>query len=741
MKRDSSNSDLEDPEVLVELLAKVREYNPEADLPRIRRAYFFAEERHAGQARVSGDPYITHPLAVASILANLSMDVDSICAGLLHDLLEDTNVNANDIRVQFGETVLRLVESVTKLTWTAEGLEAETDYARNRQEVHRAAENLRKILLAMARDIRVMVIKLADRLHNMETLGCLTPERQKKIASETMQIYAPLAARLGIWEIKWNLEDFGFKYLYPEDYARISAHVAKTRLERVKNVHEAIRTLKEKLEQAGIRADVQGRPKHLWSIYQKTLTQGISIDDIYDLTALRIIVAAEPECYYALGLVHDLWQPIPSLFYDYIAKPKANGYRSLHTKVMGQTNEPMEVQIRTWEMHRTAEFGIAAHWQYKEGGKLDETYVDKLGRLRQQLFDWSSDSKSSSEFLRTVVSDLFSDQVLVFTPKGDVIDLPAGATAVDLSYRIHTDLGNHTIGAKVNGRIVPLSYQFQNGDIVEILSRQNASPSADWMKFVKTSHARSSIRSHLRRIHRTTNAQLGRQAIEKELKWLGLEPKEFFGEDKLQRIVEELNKENVEDLLASVGEGLISTNSIVNRLRGLDHVQQPEPDPLSQLKSRSTLQVSAEGLEAMMLRRGRCCHPIPGEEVIGYVSRGRGIVIHRHICANAKNYMIKEPERMVPVNWRDRSEKVYDVPLRITTTDRQGLLADLSAIMAEAKVNISSARIRTFNKNSTALVEMTVDVADATQMSNILAKISSMGDVLEIKRVQAETKT
>lgn len=741
MKRDSSNSDLEDPEVLVELLAKVREYNPEADLPRIRRAYFFAEERHAGQARVSGDPYITHPLAVASILANLSMDVDSICAGLLHDLLEDTNVNANDIRVQFGETVLRLVESVTKLTWTAEGLEAETDYARNRQEVHRAAENLRKILLAMARDIRVMVIKLADRLHNMETLGCLTPERQKKIASETMQIYAPLAARLGIWEIKWNLEDFGFKYLYPEDYARISAHVAKTRLERVKNVHEAIRTLKEKLEQAGIRADVQGRPKHLWSIYQKTLTQGISIDDIYDLTALRIIVAAEPECYYALGLVHDLWQPIPSLFYDYIAKPKANGYRSLHTKVMGQTNEPMEVQIRTWEMHRTAEFGIAAHWQYKEGGKLDETYVDKLGRLRQQLFDWSSDTKSSSEFLRTVVSDLFSDQVLVFTPKGDVIDLPAGATAVDLSYRIHTDLGNHTIGAKVNGRIVPLSYQFQNGDIVEILSRQNASPSADWMKFVKTSHARSSIRSHLRRIHRTTNAQLGRQAIEKELKWLGLEPKEFFGEDKLQRIVEELNKENVEDLLASVGEGLISTNSIVNRLRGLDHVQQPEPDPLSQLKSRSTLQVSAEGLEAMMLRRGRCCHPIPGEEVIGYVSRGRGIVIHRHICANAKNYMIKEPERMVPVNWRDRSEKVYDVPLRITTTDRQGLLADLSAIMAEAKVNISSARIRTFNKNSTALVEMTVDVADATQMSNILAKISSMGDVLEIKRVQAETKT
>jgi GTP pyrophosphokinase len=517
--------------------------------------------------------------------------------------------------------------------------------------------------------------------------------------------------------------------------------VAKTRLERVKNVHEAIRTLKEKLEQAGIRADVQGRPKHLWSIYQKTLTQGISIDDIYDLTALRIIVAAEPECYYALGLVHDLWQPIPSLFYDYIAKPKANGYRSLHTKVMGQTNEPMEVQIRTWEMHRTAEFGIAAHWQYKEGGKLDETYADKLGRLRQQLFDWSSDTKSSSEFLRTVVSDLFSDQVLVFTPKGDVIDLPAGATAVDLSYRIHTDLGNHTIGAKVNGRIVPLSYQFQNGDIVEILSRQNASPSADWMKFVKTSHARSSIRSHLRRIHRTTNAQLGRQAIEKELKWLGLEPKEFFGEDKLQRIVEELNKENVEDLLASVGEGLISTNSIVNRLRGLDHVQQPEPDPLSQLKSRSTLQVSAEGLEAMMLRRGRCCHPIPGEEVIGYVSRGRGIVIHRHICANAKNYMIKEPERMVPVNWRDRSEKVYDVPLRITTTDRQGLLADLSAIMAEAKVNISSARIRTFNKNSTALVEMTVDVADATQMSNILAKISSMGDVLEIKRVQAETKT
>ncbi len=741
MKRDSSNSDLEDPEILVELLAKVREYNPEADLPRIRRAYFFAEERHAGQARVSGDPYITHPLAVASILANLSMDVDSICAGLLHDLLEDTNVNANDIRDQFGETVLRLVESVTKLTWTAEGLEAETDYARNRQEVHRAAENLRKILLAMARDIRVMVIKLADRLHNMETLGCLTPERQKKIASETMQIYAPLAARLGIWEIKWNLEDFGFKYLYPEDYARISAHVAKTRLERVKNVHEAIRTLKEKLEQAGIRADVQGRPKHLWSIYQKTLTQGISIDDIYDLTALRIIVAAEPECYYALGLVHDLWQPIPSLFYDYIAKPKANGYRSLHTKVMGQTNEPMEVQIRTWEMHRTAEFGIAAHWQYKEGGKLDETYADKLGRLRQQLFDWSSDTKSSSEFLRTVVSDLFSDQVLVFTPKGDVIDLPAGATAVDLSYRIHTDLGNHTIGAKVNGRIVPLSYQFQNGDIVEILSRQNASPSADWMKFVKTSHARSSIRSHLRRIHRTTNAQLGRQAIEKELKWLGLEPKEFFGEDKLQRIVEELNKENVEDLLASVGEGLISTNSIVNRLRGLDHVQQPEPDPLSQLKSRSTLQVSAEGLEAMMLRRGRCCHPIPGEEVIGYVSRGRGIVIHRHICANAKNYMIKEPERMVPVNWRDRSEKVYDVPLRITTTDRQGLLADLSAIMAEAKVNISSARIRTFNKNSTALVEMTVDVADATQMSNILAKISSMGDVLEIKRVQAETKT
>ncbi|HEY3299104.1 MAG TPA: bifunctional (p)ppGpp synthetase/guanosine-3',5'-bis(diphosphate) 3'-pyrophosphohydrolase, partial [Armatimonadota bacterium] len=508
------------------IVQKVEKYNPGADIGLIRRAYEFALQAHEGQKRLSGEPYINHPLAAAAILTELEMDAKSIAAALMHDVIEDAHVEVDQLAKLFGKEVASLVDGVTKLKLADfEPRAAETDVEgrkKKHSETNRSAENLRKIFLAMARDFRVMVIKLADRLHNMRTLSALPPERQVRVATETLQIFAPLAHRLGIWQIKWQLEDLAFKHLHPREYEDIAERVSRTRRDRESQLKEAISIIRSRLEADGIKAEIQGRPKHLYSIYQKMLKQEVDFNEIYDLIALRIITDTVADCYHALGVVHDQWMPIRKRFDDYIAKPKSNMYQSLHTKVIGPSGEPMEIQIRTWEMHRTSEFGIAAHWQYKEGGNTDDRFEGKLSFLRQQLFDWQADAKDDNEFLRSVTNDLFADQVFVFTPKGDVIDFPAGSTPIDFAYRIHSDIGNRIVGAKVNGRIVPLSYKFKNGDIAEVITRTSASPSMDWLGFVKTSTARSRIKAHFRKLHYADSVVKGRDLLEKEAERQGL---------------------------------------------------------------------------------------------------------------------------------------------------------------------------------------------------------------------------
>ena len=724
--------DWEDPEDLHELLESIREQRDDADVRKIRYAYFLAESAHKGQMRCSGEPYITHPLAVARILVDLRMDDESIVAALLHDVLEDTeHLDAEDIVREFGEDVLHLVEGVTKLKFKPQ--EALTAAQRRMVETNRTAETLRKMLLAMAKDFRVMVIKLADRLHNMMTLDAMPAETQTRIASETLDVYAPLAARLGIWQIKWQLEDLSFKILHPEEFQRISDLVAKTRRQREEDLQEALLVVKQRLQERAIRViDIRGRPKHLYSIFNKIVKQGVKFEEIYDLLALRIIVDSIPDCYVALGVVHEAFVPIPQLFYDYIARPKPNGYQSLHTKVVGPNAQPLEVQIRTRMMHEIAEHGVAAHWTYKEGKtSLDET--KRLSTLRQQLFDWSSDSRTSSDFLRSVSTDLFAEQVFVFTPKGDVIDLPKDSTPVDFAFRVHTQLGMTLIGAKVNGQIVPLSTRLQNGDVCELITRSNASPSLDWLEFVRSAHTRSKLRAYFRKQTRDTDAERGRAALDKELKGMGLDPRQFLGEDKLRRVAEAMSLETPAELLAKVGSGLTSVQTVVAKLRG--HVQElPSPDTIQVTKTKEgKVALVAGGLDSVLVNRAKCCSPIPGDEVVGYVTRGRGIMIHRKVCPNAMTYMSTEPERLLPYNWPSDGS-VYAVGLKILSINRTGLLMDISTVLGESKTNVSALSVKTL-PNHTAEIDVTVDVRDTEHLTYLIAKISNYSDVISVLRL------
>lgn len=729
--------DWEEPQELLELLASVRELRPKADFNRIRYAYYLAEQAHSGQMRGSGEPYITHPLAVAGILVELRVDDDSIVAALLHDVLEDCHdVSREKIEREFGQDVLNIVEGVTKLKFKAP--DGATPIQRSRAETSRAAETLRKMLLAMANDFRVIIIKLADRLHNMMTLDGLPPEKRTRIANETLDVYAPLAARLGIWQIKWQLEDLAFKYLYPEDFKRISELVAKSRRERESELQTAILKVKELLEAKGVvAAEIQGRPKHLYSIFNKMVKQKVDFDQIYDLLALRIVVEDVSECYLALGVIHDMWMPIPGLFSDYIAKPKPNGYQSLHTKVVGPSGAPLEVQIRTRHMHEIAEHGVAAHWSYKEDTQVGPD-GKQFTRLREHLFDWSSDAKLSSDFLRTITTDLFSEQVFVFTPKGDVIDLPSQSTPIDFAFRVHSQLGFTTVGAKVNGTIVPLSTPLQNGDVVELITRASAQPSLDWLEFVKSSNARNKLRNHFRKLSRVDDAARGRDHLERELKQHGLDPKQYLGEEKMTELAKQFHgAENALDLFAKVGAGLISAQNIVSKLRG----QQQEPKAQDQIQVGPTRQgkmtVSASGLEGVVVRRAKCCDPLPGEDVVGYVTRGRGIMVHRRICPNAVNYTNTEPERLISLDWPSDGTQ-HSVELQIITMNRQGLLMDISTIFGEAKTNVSAARIKTL-PNQTAQIDVTIDVTDTKQLSQVMAKISNFQDVISILRLFGKT--
>lgn len=722
----------EDTEDLHELLNLIREIRPTADVRRIRYAYFLAEQAHQGQLRSTGEPYITHPVAVAKTLAELRMDDDTIVAALLHDVLEDCS-DGYRVRIEeaFGPEILDLVEGVTKLRFD---VPAEvTGRQRRAAEVRRMGETMRKMLLAMAKDYRVMVIKLADRLHNMRTIEGLPPEKQARIANETLEVYAPLAARLGIWQVKWRLEDLAFKVLHPDEYRRVEELVNRSRSEREADLQQAIVTVKEALERRGIvGAEVEGRPKHLYSIFNKMAKHGFHFDDILDLLAIRIILEREEDCYPALGVVHALWMPLPQLFTDYIANPKTNGYQSLHTKVYGPRGEPLEVQIRSRAMHEVAEYGVAAHADYKEGRtKAEETA--RLRRLREQLFNWSSDARTSSDFLRSLSTDLFSEQVFVFTPKGDVIDLPKDSTPVDFAFRVHTDVGLHLVGAKVNGMMSQLNTKLKNGDVVELIDRSNAQPSLDWLEFVKSSHARSKIRAHFRKLNRDSDASRGRDALSKELKAVGIDPKVALTEETLESLLEHYEGcGNVTDLLAKIGHGTVAVGSVVNRIRGV----QEEARKADVIQTRSSregkLHLAASGVDNVMLKRAKCCDPVPGDEVVGYVTRGRGIMVHRRVCPNAQRYLLEEPERLLSLDWPEDGSP-HSVVLKMVTVNRQGLLMDVSTVIGESRTNVVAANIRTL-PNHTAEITVTVEVTSAKKLDDLINKLNQFSDVISVSR-------
>lgn len=701
------------------------------DAERVQKAVEFAARAHEGQSRASGEPYVAHPLAVAAILAELHLDTDTIVAAVLHDVVEDTSYTLADIETEFGATIALLVDGVTKL----DRLEVRT-----REEEQ--AENLRKMFLAMAKDIRVILIKLADRLHNMRTLKHLTHDRVVRIARETMEIYAPLAHRLGIFRIKWELEDLAFQHLDPAAYQRTKELVAKKRLEREAAVEAVIQELNGRLLLAGVDAEVSGRAKHLYSIYLK-LSKGKDFSEIYDLVAVRVLVESVKDCYAVLGLVHSLWKPVPGRFKDYIAMPKSNLYQSLHTTVIGPAGEPIEVQIRTFAMHHTAEYGIAAHWRYKEGtAKSDPDFEQKLAWVRQ-LLEWQRDMGDAREFLDTLRVDLFSDEVFVFTPRGDVIQLPAGATPVDFAYRIHTDIGNHCVGAKVNGRIAPLSSELKNGDIVEVLvNRASAGPSADWLQFVRTSQAKSRIRGWLKKERRQEHLARGREILEREIHRAGL----TLTSERMGEAVRRVGYASVDDLAIAISDGMVHPVQIVSRIKD-DVVRQvgerggpvvpvvkKRHDPAARKDVPS--EVLVRGERRMLTRLARCCQPVPGDQIFGFLTRGRGVTVHRIGCTHAET-LSRDSDRLIDVSWdaAEAESAPHPVELAVHAWDRAGLLADVATAVADA--NILSATAKGF-RDRTALVTVRIEVKNLGQLTQLIRRLEGLPYVKTVHRVIRE---
>jgi GTP pyrophosphokinase len=734
-----------------ELLRALQHHRPDDDLEPVRKAYAYAVEQHGDQARASGDPYIAHPLAVGRILADLEVDVATITAGLLHDVVEDTPAKIEDITQRFGSEVAGLVDGLTNLKKVEaepgdDAKEAarppeESPAAATQADIAKRAANLRRILLAMAKDLRVVVIKLADRLHNMRTLQHMSPASQRRIARETLEIFAPLAHRVGIWQIKWELEDLAFKFSEPEAYEQVARRVAQTRGERVGEVQEAVRILKERLAQEGIPdAHITGRPKHLYSIYQKMLKQELDFTDIYDLVALRVLVHTRNECYHALGIISNLWTPMHGMYADYVARAKSNNYQSLHLKVLGPRDKPLEIQIRTWDMHRTAEFGVAAHWAYKEkgeGGRAEDQFERKLSFLRQQLFDWQDNPGDHREFLSAVIQQLFSDQVFVFTPQGDVLDLPSGATPIDFAYRIHSSVGNHAVGAKVNGRIVQLAYTLSNGDVVEIMTRSNSAPSRDWLALAKTGHARSKIKAYFKHLLRDEHIQAGREMLLREAVRQGVEER-AIRDEALRPIALQMNLPDETELLAAIGMRNVAVGTVLNRLAP-EPVHTP-PTNLTTGKARSDvsrLAVSAGDIDNVAFRRANCCLPIPGDSVLGYVTRGKGITLHRRECANAVRYLEAEPERIQPVEYGAQGDTaaVFAVNLRIDTADRTGLLGDVGTIFAELKTNITASRTQSDLVGRVATMWITVEVRDVAHLAKLVTALNRLTDIFAVERL------
>jgi len=722
-----------------QLLEKASTYMKEQDLLRVREAYDFAEQAHSGQVRKSGEPYILHPVAVADILVDMQMDVMSIIAALLHDVVEDTTVDLGTVRTRFGDTCAMLVDGLTKL---------EKIQFRSKEEQQN--ENYRKMFVAMAQDIRVILIKLADRLHNMRTLKFQSEEAQRRIAYETLEIFCPIAHRLGISAIKWEMEDIALRYLNPQQYYRIANLMKKKRTEREQYIAEVIGRIQEKLDEMGIEGDISGRPKHIYSIYKKMTMKNKQFNEIYDLLAIRIIVDNIKDCYATLGIIHTLWRPMPGRFKDYIAMPKANMYQSLHTTVIGQNGEPTEVQIRTWDMHRTSEYGVAAHWAYKEGGShvvASGNFEDKMAWVRE-ILELQQDAKDASEFVESLKMDFFSDLVFVFTPKGEVFELPAGSVPLDFAYRVHTEVGNRTIGAKVNGRIVPLDHKLKTGDIVEILtSKHSYGPSQDWVKIAQSSHARSKIKQWFKKEKREENVAKGRELLEREIKRLGLEASAWLTDDKLQEVATKFTFNDVEDMLSAIGFNGITAaqvcSKLTERLRReaeeaslIELTSEPREmrSPGAQ-KKRPNYGVTVKGIDNLLVRFARCCNPVPGDEIIGYITRGRGVSVHRLDCTNIPvSGEGEEAERVIEVEWEDSIEANYSVDIEITGHDRRGVLNEVLQAVSESKTNISAVTSRAV-KNKMAMIHMTILIRNVQHLESVVEKIKRVKDIYSVQRI------
>lgn len=714
---------------LESLLTLLKTQNPQADLSLVQKAYAFSERLHQGQKRTSGESYIQHPLEVAALLAQLKLDIPSVATGLLHDTVEDTHTTPEEITQEFGEEIATLVEGVTKLSQITFQTSEE-----------KQAENFRKMILAMAKDIRVIVVKLADRLHNMRTLQYLKPEKQARIAQETLDIYAPLANRLGLSEMKRELEDLSLRFSHPEIYYKLVAHVSKKAQEREDYTRDLQVLIQNTLKDHGYPSVVvTGRPKHFYSIHKKMERRNLSFDQIYDITGFRVIVPSIEDCYGVLGVVHSIWTPVPGRFKDYIAIPKANFYQSLHTTVIGPDGDKIEIQIRTEQMHEIAERGIAAHWAYKEG-KTKGADLEKFNWL-SRLVEWNRDVSEPNEFLETVKLDLFSEDVYVFTPQGKVLEFPKGATPLDFAFAIHTELGNKCIGAKVNNRMVPLKYRLKSGDTIEVLTSPNQKPHKDWLKLVKTSRARNKIRAHLKAEEHETSKATGELILEKELKRLDIKFSKLLQDGSVTKVAEDLSLKTVDDLLSAIGYGKISVKKVINRL-----VPKEEASPLSKEGQPSALQkifeeakkkeppasVKVKGIEDLLVRFARCCTPVPGDPVVGFITRGRGISVHSKKCPKVFQ---TDPHRLVDIEWDRETKQDRKVKIRIVCSDRPGLLADMSQAIKEHQINITRAQIGT-TKDKKAVCHFIIEIKNTAELRTLLSHIEAISGVILAERVQ-----
>ncbi len=710
---------------LNDITSQILSYHPKANIDLVEKAYVYSAKAHQGQIRLSGEPYLSHPLEVAYILTKMKMDVTCIAAGFLHDTLEDTEAESDEIKHLFGEETANIVEGVTKIS--------RMQFTSRQQ---RQAENVRKMILAMSSDIRVILVKLADRLHNMRTLGFQPPEKQRLIAAETEDIYAPLAGRMGIQWIKSSLEDLCLYYLEPKIYEDIKNEIAQTRDKREEFIKNVIELVSKKLEEFKIQATIKGRDKHFYSIYKKMLDQDLTVNQVYDVLAFRVIVSGIKECYEVLGHIHSMWKPVQGRFKDYVSVPKANMYQSLHTTVIGPMGQRMEMQIRTWDMDKVAEDGIAAHWKYKEGTTENKTDEKQFMWLRQ-LLEWQQNLKDPAEFLETVRMDLFPDEVYVFTPRGDVKAFPRGATPVDFAYSIHSEVGEKCMGARINRRMVPLRYQLRNGQTVEIITSPKQHPSKDWLEFVKTPRAKTKIRQWIRNQERGESIALGKTLLEKALERDRLKLPNIMKNEQILSIAKEFSFHSVEDLIAQIGFGKISPRQVLGRLKPKLGIKDERPPGLvgkmvGRFKRRKgDLGIKVKGVSDMLIRFANCCHPLPGEPVIGFITRGRGVTVHQRNCSHILN---ADPERLVEVSWQASKEDIYLAKIRVTSVERKGVLSDISSILTQKDANIIEAQIKTtVDKKGIAL--FTIEVEDYNQLQNIMGAIKRVKNVLIVERL------